>query len=139
MPIDIDMTRKFVVNGREYGSMDELPEDIRASIQKAMREGKNVEVNTTTAIVFNGKAYRDVGEMPTNERLLYEQVMEAASGKKADEKEIKKFCGALGIDFTVAPAHSSAPGASVSFSLGPLFTVIIAIALALGLYIYFRA
>ena len=36
MSIKINITRKIVINGREYGSAEEMPEDLRRTYEKIM-------------------------------------------------------------------------------------------------------
>lgn len=79
MGIEVDVKRKFVVNGEEYASLDALPSDIRETLQKTLKEDKSrVEVNIDTSIVFNGKEYTGADQMPAETRQAYEKVMKAA-------------------------------------------------------------
>ena len=70
---------KLVFNGQEYGSADEMPEDVRrlyrAAIALAAKGGPNVKVSSITQIVFNGKTYNSVDEMPPDVRVMYNKVM----------------------------------------------------------------
>jgi hypothetical protein len=72
---------KLVFNGREYGSVDEMPEDVRRlyrdAIALAAKGGPNVKVFSKTELWFNGKKYNSVNEMPPDVRLSYDKVMKA--------------------------------------------------------------
>jgi len=38
--VKVDVKKKFVVNGKEYNSLDELPEDVRAAYETALAARK---------------------------------------------------------------------------------------------------
>ncbi len=70
---------KFVFNGQEYRSVDEMPEDVRRVYQTAIalaaKGGPNVKVVSTTELWFNGKKYNSVDEMPPEVRVVYDGIM----------------------------------------------------------------
>jgi hypothetical protein len=90
---------KFVVNGKTYASLDEMPPEVRQAYDQAMGvlrdenqngipdilEGKtraNVSNFQTTLnlpgtmqIVADGKTYKSVDEMPADARIKYDQAM----------------------------------------------------------------
>jgi len=81
-----NVTKKIIVNGREYGSIDEVPEDIRHVFEQkgnaaGTGSGPVVRKSSTFKINFNGKEYSGVGEMPEDERRLYSFAMNAVDGK----------------------------------------------------------
>ena len=83
MNINVNVKRKFKVNGKEYNSIEEMPHDIREAFEKAMdsKAGSGLQVNpvmTQTKIIFNGKEYNNIDAMPQNDRQLYEKVLKAA-------------------------------------------------------------
>ena len=47
--------KKIVVNGKEYESLDQVPTEARAAIEKVLGPGAHAE--TTTKITVNGHAY----------------------------------------------------------------------------------
>lgn len=137
MGIEIDVKRKFVVNGKEYASLDELPDDIRRALQKTLKEDKSkVEVNIDTSIVFNGKGYNGVDQMPAETRQAYEKVMKAVGTGDFASHALDEIGGAPGKKASFS-FNAKAPGATFSFSLGPVFAVLILIALAAGFYFLF--
>ena len=70
---------RIVFNGREYRSLDQMPEDIRRQYREAIalaaKGGPNVKVSSQTNIVINGRRYAGVDEMPPDDRLIYEGLM----------------------------------------------------------------
>ena len=84
--------QKVVVNGREYGSAEEMPSDVRQAYERMrsglvdsdrdgvpdMFEGKkgNVVRVTRQKVVVNGREYDGVGEMPPDVRRAFERARE---------------------------------------------------------------
>ncbi len=70
---------RIVFNGREYRSLDQMPEDIRRQYREAIalaaKGGPNVNVSSQTDIVINGRRYAGVDEMPPDDRRIYEGLM----------------------------------------------------------------
>ena len=83
----INVKKKFTINGREYGSIEEMPEDIRKAYEKAVRggvlSGSNAGVRSAK-VVLNGQEYRSVDDMPAAIRQIYEGTMEALRQKEAE-------------------------------------------------------
>lgn len=127
MSIKIDIEKKYIVNNREYASLDEMPADVREAFQKTLQAG-SVMVQADTAIVFNGKAYRNIEAMPRPERELYENIMKAAAnGGRPDPTAL-----APGLSLTINNA-AGRKTSGISFSLTPVFIAVLAAA-ALVLY-----
>ncbi len=83
MNVNVNVKRKFKINGKEYNSIEEMPPDIRKAFEKAMasQEGIVGQINSTviqTKIIFNGTEYRNIDAMPQDVRQLYEKVLKAA-------------------------------------------------------------
>jgi hypothetical protein len=83
MNVNVNVKRKFKVNGKEYNSIEEMPQDIRNAFEKAMasQAGKGQSVSPTTMqtkIIFNGTEYQSIDAMPQDVRQLYEKVLKAA-------------------------------------------------------------
>jgi hypothetical protein len=78
----INISRKIVVNGREYPSVEEMPSDVRRVYEQAMA-GAGTALHATgesgvkAKIVFNGREYANVDTIPDDARGLYETAMEA--------------------------------------------------------------
>jgi hypothetical protein len=84
MNINVNVKRKFKVNGKEYNSIEEMPHDIREAFEKAIESkgGSGFQINPAmmqTKITFNSKEYNSIDEMPQNVRQLYEEVLKEAA------------------------------------------------------------
>ena len=83
MNVNVNVKRKFKINGKEYNSIEEMPQDIRSAFEKAMasKTGSGQQVNTATMqtkIIFNGTEYQSIDAMPQDVRQLYEKVLKTA-------------------------------------------------------------
>lgn len=83
MNVNVNVKRKFKVNGKEYNSIEEMPQDIRNAFEKAIasKTGSGQQVNPATMqtkIIFNGTEYQSIDAMPQDVRQLYEKVLKAA-------------------------------------------------------------
>jgi len=83
MNVNVNVKRKFKVNGKEYNSIEEMPQDIRNAFEKAMasKTGSGQQVNPATMqtkIIFNGTEYQSIDAIPQDVRQLYEKVLKAA-------------------------------------------------------------
>jgi len=74
MDIKVKVNWKFKVNGKEYGSVEEMPAEVREAYQKA----KGMSQMRTAKIVFNSKEYESIEAMPEDVRRVYDKVMRAA-------------------------------------------------------------
>jgi cobalamin biosynthesis Mg chelatase CobN len=72
--IKVDVKWKVRVNKKEYGSVEEMPPDVREAYEKA----KGTARTTATRIVFNGREYPSVEAMPPDLRQVFEKVMRGA-------------------------------------------------------------
>lgn len=82
MKINFSVKSKIIVNGKEYGSVEEMPAEIRAAYRKvgtgSPRPGHAVMLETEkTKLSFNGREYASEDAMPEEERELYKVVMQA--------------------------------------------------------------
>jgi hypothetical protein len=78
---------KITVNGRQYGSVDEMPAPDRQLYDSALATVGNetkkagneprVNVTTKTRITLHGKEYGSVDELPADVRRLYEAAMKS--------------------------------------------------------------
>ena len=83
MKININVTRNFRVNGKEYHSVEEMPDEVRQVVEKAMAlpagSGQRTpSVVTRSKIIFNGTEYENIDSMPQEARQLYEKMLKAA-------------------------------------------------------------
>jgi hypothetical protein len=83
MNININVKRKFTINGKEYYSIEEMPDDIREIFKKTIgsQSGLGHEIGHTavrTKIYFNGTEYDNIDAIPQDVRQLYENVLKGA-------------------------------------------------------------
>jgi hypothetical protein len=82
MTIQISVKNKVIVNGKEYDSVEKMPDEIRAAYEKAKKgspgqgHARTLEIEKSK-LVFNGKEYADKDAMPQEEREFYDFVMKA--------------------------------------------------------------
>jgi hypothetical protein len=130
MAVSLSVTRTFIVNGKEYGSIDELPEDIRNALESHLSVDSDKKTYTDTAktkIVFNNQEYASTNEMPRNVREAYQQALQVAGLTAPEETS------------TVVPGFSKAFHAQkaivpVSGASGALRILILSGGLILMLY-----
>jgi hypothetical protein len=85
MGIEVNVTREFVVNGKPYRSLEEVPPEFRDALRGALAS-QHGESNAGDGggIVVNGKSYDDVRAMPEGVREMYAVAMQCiGSGKGA--------------------------------------------------------
>ena len=80
MNVNVNVKRKFKINGKEYNSIEEMNPDIRNAFEKAMasQAGSDHQENPATMqtkIIFNGTEYQSIDAMPQDVRHLYEKVL----------------------------------------------------------------
>jgi len=83
MGVKFNIKRKIKVNGREYSSVEEMPEDIRRIYDKAVCHSAESEQSTEmtrleTKIVFNGQEFKSVDDIPPEARQIYKSAMAVA-------------------------------------------------------------
>ena len=83
MTFNVNVKRKFKINGKEYKSVEEMPDEIRKIFMQAMDSQASLadQVNPSvlrTKIIFNGAEYESLDAMPQDVRQLYETVLKAA-------------------------------------------------------------
>lgn len=81
MGVKVTVKTRFKVNGKEYGSLEELPPDIRDAYEKAMaaKGGGPLAGGApgSAKVTFNGREYASLDEMPPEERRMYEEFLAA--------------------------------------------------------------
>jgi predicted methyltransferase len=80
MDVKFNVKYKFKVNGKEYGSLEEMPAPIRETYEKAVANSKgkehaNIPSVTAGKINYNGQEYESMDVMPADIRQMYETVM----------------------------------------------------------------
>lgn len=77
---NINIQKKFTVNGKTYGSLEEMPEEARQAVAKALGGEAQVAISKTK-IVVNGKTYGSEDEMSPEQRRLYDDTMQMLRDK----------------------------------------------------------
>jgi hypothetical protein len=129
MAVSLTVKRKFIVNGKEYGSIDELPETIRKALGRQISTNSNKKTysNTTkTKIVFNNQEYANMDAMPQNIRETYQQALQAA-GLSAAEKtpnEVADLSKAFQVQKAIVPLSGSFRALWIWILLGGLIIIL---------------
>jgi hypothetical protein len=90
MTMNITVRKKIIVNGREYQSVEEMPESIRNAYKKAtvtaVNPGCTIDPGgSKVKIVFNGQEYKSMEDMPLEVRRIYDVAMAAVgTGRDAE-------------------------------------------------------
>lgn len=66
MSFDLRIKKEFNVDGKNYDSLDQVPAEVRAAIEKAMQTGAPV----TATVIVNGKTYASLEEVPAPLRAI---------------------------------------------------------------------
>ena len=66
MGIHVEVKRKITVDGREYESLDQVPDELRNAVQTALASGATPKAT----IRINGKTYGSLEEMPPGLRAI---------------------------------------------------------------------
>jgi hypothetical protein len=79
------MTIRITFNGKEYPSVEDMPEEVRQAYHQALAQladanqigaaDRNVIAIRSSSITVSGQTYGDVGDLPEEVRRLYEQAM----------------------------------------------------------------
>ncbi len=94
MSINMNAKRKLKINGKEYNSIEEMPDDIREIFKKSMGSQTGTVLKTghaavRTKIVLNGTEYDSIDAIPQDVRRLYENVLkEAETGAVPPEIDV---------------------------------------------------
>ena len=116
MKVNMTVKRRIVFNGKEYDSIEELPESVRRTLENATAGSLPSAATGATAgakvrIMFNGQEYASVDAMPASVRRIYEGALAAVESDGA--------AGQVGAAIRVAPMAAgpeatSAGGITVS-------------------------
>jgi hypothetical protein len=114
MTVNINIKKKYKINGKEYSSVEEMPQNIREAFEKAMASKTGLASMTTpatrTKIIFNGTEYNNIDEMPQDVRSLYEKIL--LSSKTTDGSphlDLNDLKGLLGKTDTISPGNIPQP------------------------------
>ncbi len=78
MPIKFNVKTRIVVNGKEYSSPEEMPEEVRRVYERArlqQEQQPNLTVSHHEKISIDGQTFNTVEEMPPDIRRIYDSVM----------------------------------------------------------------
>jgi len=79
----VTINRKITINGREYHSVEEMPDDVRRMFETMMKMNSSLLPSAVkdafTAIEFNGQRYASADDMPADVRQLYDAGMASAA------------------------------------------------------------
>ena len=78
MGIEVNVNREFVINGKQYHSLEDVPPDVRQAIEETLRS-PGAQVGTAghqTKIIINGRPYGGVDAMPGGVREIYAVAMQ---------------------------------------------------------------
>lgn len=148
MEVKFNVKRKYIVNGKEYASIEEMPADIRQLYEKAVsgKEGisnENISSLSAGKIVFNGQEYESVESMPFDIRQMYETVMKTVNEGKISltgnvDFKFGRKTPELGQGSIVDSYNMSKPITPKSFfSLRLLIVGAVVIILLIGIYFVF--
>jgi len=81
--VNVNIKKKFKVNGQEYESIEDVPMEYREAFQKALVSAEHggpppQPGAPRTKITMNGVEYESVEAMPPVVRMLYEQALKTA-------------------------------------------------------------
>lgn len=77
LDFNIKITRKITVNGKEYESLDEVPQEQRHALQKAMGV---VDGKVPGKLIVNGVGYDSPEAMPPEARKIHDEAFKKAAG-----------------------------------------------------------
>lgn len=116
MKVNMTVKRRIVFNGKEYDSIEELPENVRRTLENASTGSQPSPATGAAAgakirIMFSGQEYASVDAMPASVRRIYESALAVVEGDGA--------AGRVGAAIQVAPMAggpeaTSAGGLAVS-------------------------
>jgi len=150
MKINIDVKRNFKINGKEYNSLEAMPDDIREAFKKAMvsQQASGTQINFDemhTKIVFNGTEYESIDVMPHEIRQLYKKILKSAetgaASSDGDLTEISKKIIKKTITSGTSPSRELRQPLKIetSFSLKRFLVSVILVAFILVLYYLFKS
>jgi len=146
MGIKVNVKWKFNVNGKTYGSAEEMPGPIREAYEKAVAKVPNPERGTnasisSTSIVFNGQEYANAESMPAEIRQKFQSIMKAVDvgmispGKDAGIGFDTTAAGLKSEELPIPPGVPRPIAPESAISSRQFFIGAALVALLLGLYL----
>jgi hypothetical protein len=151
MTVKIQVKRTFTVNGKEYASREEMPENIREAYDKALGNvinGQSASHGKPTAkIVFNGQEYAGVDSMPADIRQAFEEALSSARGVEGGDSGLTIVRTRMAETILTQHGHTDwafsgkaiEPVSSAWSSQGLLVIGFLALAVLTAIYFLFRA
>jgi hypothetical protein len=143
---NISIKRRIVVNGREFSSVEEMPEDLRRAYELAIsgvaHEGHGIRPGVAqTRVVFNGQEYGSIEEMPEDIRRMYTAAMMTveAQGSVGFGVSRARETTPVGERGTNTLPTSTAPievGGGSSWTVAKVVTVALVLVIVLGAFYY---
>ena len=148
MNLDITLKREFIVNGKEYTSIEDMPNDVREAFERAMNPqsatGRQIgPLSMGAKIRFNGTEYESHDAMPPHVRQLYEQLVKALETGSVTPEVALEIAGGNTLirppgDRIATPRVATKPDkVELSFSLSLQKLIATGILVALGFFLYF--
>ena len=76
MKFTFNVSKEININGKKYGSVDEMPADVRTTFASAVSVLRITDkAETETKFVYNGQEYKNPDEMPPEIRKAYDAAM----------------------------------------------------------------
>ena len=143
MDVKFNVKYKFKVNGKEYGSLEEMPAPIREAYEKAVANSKGIEHGNISQgkVIFNGQEYENVDAMPADIRQMYDTIMKTVKEDKLSVTGNVDFkIGGKAADFRKEgdlDSYSMSKPISPKSFFSPriLIVAVAALALLVGIYI----
>ena len=88
--VRLNVQKKYIVNGKEYDSVEKMPDDIRHLCEKGQALRSRESSGHDTRIIFNGQEYDSMDAMPDDVRIMYEAVLNTLSEGKGSEDAYKQ-------------------------------------------------
>lgn len=143
MSINISFKQKYNINGKEYNSLEEMPDDVRETFKKmSALAGQKHQTDAAAMqknIICNSAKYESLEALPQEARALYETALKTAKSGAAPEMDLAQIT--LGIRRETEPLGTAHPGLApqpsrfeYSFSMRSLIVSIVLGALLLLFY-----
>ncbi len=151
MTVKVEVKWKFKVNGKEYASREEMPENIREAYDKALATTISSDSANpgapATRIVFLGGEYANVDSMSADVRQTYEEVLSTAQGVEKADSGLPREGTRLAETILTHHGHTDwakldeaiEPGTSATSSQRLLVVGFLVLALLSALHFFFRA
>ena len=90
MGIEVNVTRQFTVNGKQYRSLEEIPPELREAIRGRLASASG-SVRVHGEMVVNGKRYNDRKAVPESVREIYDVAMQCIGPGQGSVAEKPSF------------------------------------------------